>query len=63
MSALGMDDEKLDAFLRNECLIIQDPGFWFGENGKGFTRLNVACSRSVLEKSIKELRNQILKRV
>ena len=57
------DDEELDAFLQNDCNIIQDPGFWFGENGKGFTRLNVACPRVVLEKSIVELRKQILKRV
>ena len=63
MRGLGMNDDELDLFLQNECNIIQDPGFWFGENGKGFTRLNVACPRSVLEKSIKELKNQILKRV
>ena len=63
MRKLGMNDEELDAFLQNECNIIQDPGFWFGEIGKGFTRLNVACPRSVLEASINELRKQILKRV
>lgn len=62
MRNLGMNDEELDSFLQNQCEIIQDPGFWFGENGKGFTRLNVACPRSVLEKSIKKLKNEILKR-
>ena len=59
MRALGMNDEELDLFLQNECGIIQDPGFWFGENGKGFTRLNVACPRSVLEKSINLLKQKI----
>lgn len=63
MRALGMNDEELDAFLQNECNIIQDPGFWFGEGGKGFTRLNVACPREILEKSVRELRKQILSRV
>ncbi len=63
MRKLGMNDEELDLFLQNECSIIQDPGFWFGENGKGFSRLNVACTRSVLEKSITQLKNQIIKRV
>lgn len=63
MRNLGMNDEELDLFLQNECGIIQDPGFWFGENGKGFTRLNVACPQSVLEKSVNELKAQILKRV
>lgn len=63
MRDLGMNDDELDTFLQDECNIIQDPGFWFGENGKGFTRLNVACPRSVLEAAINELKNQILKRV
>ena len=62
MRELGMTDEELDSFLQNECGIIQDPGFWFGENGKGFTRLNVACPRGVLEKCIKQLKAKILKR-
>lgn len=63
MRKLEMNDDELDTFLQNECNIIQDPGFWFGENGKGFTRLNVACPRNILEKSVKELRKQVLKRV
>ena len=58
-----MNDDELDTFLQNECNIFQDPGFWFGENWKGFTRLNVACPRNILEKSVKELRKQVLKRV
>ena len=61
MSKLGMDDEELDLFLRNKCGIIQDPGFWFGENGKGFTRLNVACPRNVLEKCMSRLKEEVLK--
>lgn len=63
MRKLEMNDDELDTFLQNECNIIQDPGLWFGENGKGFTRLNVACPRNILEKSVKELRKQVLKRV
>jgi len=62
MRELGMNDSELDSFLQNECKIIQDPGFWFGENGKGFTRLNVACPRSILEKSIKVMKEKILNR-
>ncbi len=50
MSELGMSDDELDLFLRNKCGIIQDPGFWFGENGKGFARFNVACPYEILEK-------------
>ncbi len=61
MSALGMSDGELDLFLRNDCGIIQDPGFWFGKNGEGFTRLNVACPRNVLEKCMLALKNAVEK--
>ena len=59
MNKLGMDDESLDKFLQNKCGIIQDPGFWFGENGKGFVRLNVACPRSILRKCLENLEREI----
>lgn len=61
MSKLGMSDEELDLFLRNECGIIQDPGFWFGENGRGFARLNVACPRDCLKKCMASLSEAVSK--
>ena len=57
MSGLGMSDTELDSFLQNECGIIQDPGFWFGEGGKGYTRLNVACPRQALEGALNRLKS------
>ncbi len=57
MNRLGMNDDELDSFLQNECGIIQDPGFWFGNGGKGYTRLNVACPRSVLESALLKLKS------
>ena len=57
MRRLGMNDDELDSFLQNECGIIQDPGFWFGEGGKGYTRLNVACPRLVLEIALTRLKS------
>lgn len=61
MSALGLNDEELDMFLRNECGIIQDPGFWFGEAGKGFTRLNVACPKKALNDCLLKLKSAVNK--
>lgn len=61
MRKLGMNDEELDLFLRDKCGIIQDPGYWFGENGKGFSRLNVACPREILEKVMNKLEQEIKK--
>ncbi len=59
MRALNMDDEELDLFLRNKCGIIQDPGFWFGVKGEGFTRLNVACPRDILENCMIKLTDAV----
>lgn len=61
MRNLGMNDGELDIFLRDKCGIIQDPGYWFGENGKGFSRLNVACPREILEKVMNQLEQEIKK--
>lgn len=61
MRKLGMDDENLDKFLNEKCGIIQDPGFWFGEGGRGFVRLNVACPRNILEKCLVALEREINK--
>lgn len=61
MRKLGMSDEELDVFLRDKCGIIQDPGFWFGENGKGFSRFNVACPREILEKVMSKLESEVAK--
>ena len=58
MTGLGMDDDALDSFLQERCGIIPDPGFWFGDNGKGFTRLNVACPRDILEKKLLALSDE-----
>ena len=61
MRNLDMNDGELDIFLRDKCGIIQDPGYWFGENGKGFSRLNVACPREILEKVMNKLEQEIKK--
>ena len=60
MSELKLNDDELDKFLVEKCGIIQDPGFWFGEGGKGFSRLNVACPRKALEKAMEALKNKVL---
>lgn len=61
MSGLGMDDKALDLFLQERCGIVQDPGFWFGDKGRGFTRLNVACPRDILESKLLALESECKK--
>ncbi len=60
MRSLKLNDDELDKFLIEKCGIIQDPGFWFGEGGKGFSRFNVACPREALTKAMEALKNEIL---
>lgn len=52
---LGMDDETLDDFFTNKAAVGLDKGFWFGSEGSGFMRMNVACPRATLEEALKRL--------
>ncbi len=45
---LGLSLEQLDDLFIDAGLAL-DSGHWFGENGHGFMRLNIACPRSKLE--------------
>jgi len=36
-----------------------DPGTMFGEEGKGFQRVNLACPRSMLQKALEQLEKAI----
>lgn len=42
------DSEALEAAMLSEGLIL-DEGYLFGEAGKGFERINLACARSLIE--------------
>lgn len=61
MSALQMQDEELEKFLIDKCGIIPDPGYWFGEEGKGFMRLDIAVPKKALQTALQELYTQIQK--
>lgn len=43
-------------FLRREKKVFLSDGGQFGDNGRGFLRLNVACPRSILEQGLKRFR-------
>ena len=53
---LGMDDAALDDFFTNKAAVGLDKGFWFGPEGSGFMRMNVACPRATLEEAMRRLR-------
>jgi cystathionine beta-lyase len=61
---LGLDARQLERFLSHDARMALNPGHWFGREGAGFVRINIACPRSVLktalgqlDKAIKNLRN------
>lgn len=55
----GMNNEEIEKFIIEKANIAVDFGSWFGEDGKGFLRFNVACPRSTLEKAMNQLKNAL----
>ncbi len=55
LRALGVDAEELHALLLKEAKVYLDNGSIFGESGEGFTRINIACPRSILEKALERM--------
>ena len=60
-SALGLSKEELSRFMQEKCKIALDDGFWFGENGVGFERMNIACPRYMVEEGMNRIENGIKK--
>ncbi len=59
---LGMTQEELVHFLVFEAGLGLNNGITFGENGKGYMRLNLACPRATLEKALTQLKSAYNKR-
>lgn len=48
----GLPGEALAKYLREEGKLFLDDGYIFGEAGDGFERINLACTRKVLEDAL-----------
>ena len=57
---LELSSDELDNLFVDAGIAL-DSGHWFGENGKGFMRLNLACPRSMLETALEKLKEAIEK--
>lgn len=53
-SAYGLDSRELHKKLKYEGRIWLDEGYLFGDEGKGFERINIACPKAVLEEGTKK---------
>ncbi|WP_207393245.1 MalY/PatB family protein [Bacillus sp. Cs-700] len=56
---LDMSHEELEQFVQGEAKLALDEGYIFGESGKGFERINIACPRSVLQEGLERLEKAI----
>ena len=52
---LGLETEKLVRRIIHQAKLWLDSGKIFGECGRGFQRINVACPRSILEEALQRL--------
>lgn len=55
LRALAVDDQALQRILIDEEKVAIMPGFTYGEEGRGFVRLNVGCPRSKVELGVQKL--------
>ncbi len=60
-SALGLSDNDLENLISNEARLWLDNGLMFGEEGRGFQRVNIACPREILARALKQLESAINK--
>ncbi|REE85398.1 cystathionine beta-lyase [Paenibacillus taihuensis] len=52
---LELSDEDLEQFFTHEAKVALSTGIQFGAEGSGFMRMNVACSRSLLEQALLQI--------
>lgn len=50
-SGLGLAEKERIRLLEEQAGVGLDHGAWFGTNGKGFERVNIACPRSILARA------------
>lgn len=57
MTHLGMED-----FMTKEAWLFLDEGYIFGDGGKGYERINLACPLAILEAALERLEKALKKR-
>jgi cystathionine beta-lyase len=52
---LGLDVKELENFLAQKAELALNPGYWFGREGAGYARMNIACPQSILQEALSRL--------
>lgn len=53
--SLSMNYEQLEDFMINKAELFLDEGYIFGENGRGFERINLAAPTEIIEEALERL--------
>ncbi len=56
---LGLNRKELAKFLAQEARLALNPGYWFGREGSGYARMNIACPQSMLAEAMRRLTEAI----
>jgi len=52
---LGLSDDELDNFFIFKAAVALDRGHWFGPEGSGFMRMNIACPRATVTEALRRI--------
>lgn len=58
-SALGMEAEELERFMKEKALWFTDEGYIFGDNGRDYERIVIACPSHVLKEALERLERAV----
>lgn len=56
---LGLGLDELDDLFINKAKLALDSGHWFGKPGEGFMRMNIACPKEILKKTLIQLETAV----
>jgi cystathionine beta-lyase len=59
---LGLEAKELERFLAQKARLALNSGHWFGREGAGYARMNIACPQSTLHEAMSRLTNAINER-
>jgi len=56
---LRLKDKDLNEFMIKKAKVALDAGFWFGKEGEGFVRMNIACPRLFLKEGLERIEKAV----
>lgn len=56
---LDLGSDELSDLMINQAKVALDDGYWFGEQGIGFERINIACPRSLLKDGLNRIKKAV----